>query len=67
MPDYEVDKALWFDKHYEGGYLFRNALIIDFVPPKDEGNEWQSVRLARPRFQPGQQEHRAERPQGSQR
>ena len=40
VPDYEIDKALWFDKHYEGGYLFRDAVIIDITPPKDEGNDW---------------------------
>ncbi len=36
-PDYEVERALWFDKHYEGGYLFRNAVVIELVPPKGEG------------------------------
>jgi len=52
-PDYEVDRALWFDKHYEGGYLFRNALIVELVPPARDGDwtvkyAWQgaSVRAA---------------------
>lgn len=44
VPDYEVDRALWFAKHYEGGYLFRNALVIELVPPpKDapaKGGDW---------------------------
>lgn len=40
VPDYEVEKTLWPDKHYEGGYLFRNALIVEIVPPKDEASEW---------------------------
>jgi len=40
VPDYEVEKVLWFDKHYEGGYLFRNALVIELVPPQNKDGEW---------------------------
>lgn len=40
VPDYEVSRALWFDKHYEGGYLFRNALVIELVPPQNADGEW---------------------------
>jgi len=40
VPDWEVERALWFDKHYEGGYLFRNAVVIELVPPQDDDGEW---------------------------
>jgi hypothetical protein len=40
VPDYEVDNTLWFDKHYEGGYLFRDAIIIDLTPPSTEEVDW---------------------------
>jgi len=40
VPDYEVDRALWFDEHYEGGYLFRNALVIELVPPQNSDGDW---------------------------
>lgn len=58
-PDYEVDRALWFDKHYEGGYLFRNAVVIELVPPAGDGAwhvkyAWQgaSVQSANRRIEP---------------
>jgi hypothetical protein len=40
VPDYEVDRTLWIDKHFEGGYLFRNALIVELTPPRDEDGKW---------------------------
>jgi hypothetical protein len=40
VPDYEVEKVLWFDKHFEGGYLFRNALVVELVPPQNGDGEW---------------------------
>jgi hypothetical protein len=40
VPDYEIDRTLWFDKHYEGGYLFRNGLIVELTPPRVEGGKW---------------------------
>ncbi|MDO8348707.1 MAG: hypothetical protein Q7T30_00605 [Planctomycetota bacterium] len=40
VPDYEVERSMWFDKHYEGGYLFRNGLVIELVPPQAEDGEW---------------------------
>ena len=59
VPDYEVERTLWFDKHYEGGYLFRNALVIELVPP-GAGGAWnvkygwqgQSVQAATKRIAP---------------
>lgn len=33
VPQYEVDKKLWFDEHYEGGYLFRDKINLEAFPP----------------------------------
>ena len=40
VPDYEVEKKLWFNEHYEGGYLFRDEIIIEITPP-DAKADWQ--------------------------
>ncbi|MDL2283942.1 hypothetical protein LJC19_02195 [Oxalobacter sp. OttesenSCG-928-P03] len=41
MPDYEVERRLWFNEHYEGGYLFRDSIILEMVPPQEKGGNWQ--------------------------
>lgn len=40
IPDYEIDKRFWFNEHFEGGYLFRNSLILEIVPPADDSGAW---------------------------
>lgn len=40
MPDYEIEKRFWFNEHYEGGYLFRNSLILEIVPPTNDNTPW---------------------------
>lgn len=40
MPDYEIEKRFWFNEHYEGGYLFRNSLILEIVPPANDNTAW---------------------------
>lgn len=40
VPDYEVDNKFWFDGHYEGGYLFRDTLIIELSPPRRQNQDW---------------------------
>jgi hypothetical protein len=40
VPDYEVEQKLWIDKHYEGGYLFRDAVVVEIVPPTTEAGDW---------------------------
>lgn len=40
-PDYEVDHKLWLNEHYEGGYLFRDTVLIELVPPQNDGAAWQ--------------------------
>ena len=40
VPDYEVDNKFWFDGHYEGSFLFRDALIIELSPPQKSSQDW---------------------------
>jgi hypothetical protein len=38
VPDYEVDGILFLDRHYEGGYIYRELIIVEAVPdPKARG------------------------------
>lgn len=39
-PDYEIERRLWIDEHYEGGYLFQSEVVIKVIPPQD-GTDWQ--------------------------
>ncbi len=34
VPDYEIDRRLWLNEHFEGGYLFRNSLMLSMEPPR---------------------------------
>jgi hypothetical protein len=40
VPDYEIERRLWLNEHFEGGYLFRNALILEMVPPRAGELAW---------------------------
>jgi hypothetical protein len=40
VPDYEVDGVLFFKNHFEGGYLFRDMVIIEATPPAKEKGAW---------------------------
>jgi hypothetical protein len=40
VPDYEIERRLWLNEHFEGGYLFRNALVLEMVPPATDGQAW---------------------------
>ena len=40
VPDYEVERRLWLNEHYEGGYLFHDSAIVEIVPPDDGQGEW---------------------------
>ncbi|WP_295531969.1 hypothetical protein [uncultured Pseudacidovorax sp.] len=42
VPDYEVDGILWTKEHYEGGYLFQNALVLEITPPPAAGGSWRA-------------------------
>lgn len=41
VPDYEVEKQFWPDRHYEGGYLYRDSVVIELKPPARSGGDWQ--------------------------
>jgi hypothetical protein len=53
VPDYELERKFWPDAHYEGGYLFRDAVVVEMTPPQQEGSpwdvtfDWQSKNLGR--------------------
>jgi len=40
VPDYEVERKLWVNEHFEGAYLFRDSVTIEIVPPKEEDGDW---------------------------
>ena len=40
VPDYEVERRLWLNEHYEGGYLFRDSVVIEIFPPQAAGANW---------------------------
>jgi hypothetical protein len=40
VPDYEIDRKLWINEHYEGGYLFHNSIVLEMVPPEKDGDAW---------------------------
>jgi hypothetical protein len=47
VPDYEVDRKFIPDAHYEGGYLFRDSIVIEITAPQDGAGwlvkyDWQS-------------------------
>ncbi len=45
VPDYEIERKLWINQHYEGGYLFRNSIVLSMIPPARAGAAWK-VRYA---------------------
>lgn len=40
VPDYEVERRILWDVHYEGGFLFQDSMILELVPPGSEDGEW---------------------------
>lgn len=40
VPDYEIEKRLWPNEHYEGSYLFRDTVIIELQPPRTPTEKW---------------------------
>lgn len=41
VPDYEVEKKFWPNRHYEGQYLFRDSVVLEMAPPQTEDGDWQ--------------------------
>lgn len=39
VPDYEVERKFWFDRHVEGAYLFRDTLVVSITPPTKPGED----------------------------
>jgi hypothetical protein len=40
VPDYEVERRFWPDRHYEGQHLFRDSLVLEIWPPADDDGDW---------------------------
>jgi hypothetical protein len=40
VPEYEVDGFLFLKNHFEGGYLFRDLLLIEATPNDDKSKDW---------------------------
>ena len=40
VPDYELKKKFWPDRHYEGEYLFRDSIVVEMTPPASETGKW---------------------------
>ena len=45
VPDYEIEKKLWFNEHYEGSSLFRNQIFMELTPPAGSAKKW-TIRYA---------------------
>ena len=40
VPDYEVDKVLFMKRHYEGGFIYRELILVEAFPDKDAPGGW---------------------------
>jgi hypothetical protein len=40
VPDYEIKKKFWPDKHYEGENLFRDSIVVEMTPPATDAGKW---------------------------
>ncbi|CAN7395637.1 MULTISPECIES: esterase/lipase family protein [unclassified Variovorax] len=40
VPDYEVDGVLWLNKHFEGGFLYRDQILVEAVPDPAAAGGW---------------------------
>lgn len=54
VPDYEVKNSIWVNEHYEGAYLFRNALTVEIFRPDADGRwkvlyAWQDSGVTEPK------------------
>jgi hypothetical protein len=39
-PEYEVDGRLWLRNHYPGGYIFRDKINLEAIPPGRGNPNW---------------------------
>lgn len=40
VPDYEMDGMLWLRRHYEGGYLYRELILVEATPSDKLPGGW---------------------------
>ncbi len=40
VPDYEVDGLLFMKRHYEGGYILRELILVEAVPDEEAIGGW---------------------------
>jgi hypothetical protein len=43
VPDYEIDGVLWLKRHFEGGYIYRELILVEATPnpeAADEKDKW---------------------------
>jgi PGAP1-like protein len=40
VPDYEVDGLLFLNRHYEGGFIYRELILIEALPDKEAAAGW---------------------------
>jgi hypothetical protein len=40
VPEYQVDGLLFFNNHFEGGYLFRDMVVLEAFPPEEKNSKW---------------------------
>jgi hypothetical protein len=40
VPDYEVDGILFLKHHYEGGFIYRNLILVEAWPSADSPADW---------------------------
>ena len=36
-----MERKFWAGRHYEGGYLFRDSVVLEMTPPKAADGDWQ--------------------------
>lgn len=41
VPEYEIENRLWFDDHFSGGYLYRDKINLEAIPPPRDEDVWQ--------------------------
>lgn len=40
VPDYAVDKLLFMKRHYEGGFIYRELILVEAIPDKSVATGW---------------------------
>jgi hypothetical protein len=49
VPDYEIDGVLWLKRHYEGGYLYRDLIVVEATPRRSAaGSSPTVIKVKRP-------------------